>query len=99
VPRLTIRLDQALFERLIERAASHQLTPSRYVRELLSREPGVDLGGHHARFDELHATSIQTLAIVAASVGKTAPDVLEQGMADARDLLRDRGLLDPEADR
>lgn len=99
MPRLTIRLDEALFDRLIERAATHQTSPSRYVRELLGREPGVDLGGHHARFDELHATAIQTLAILAASVGKAAPDALEQGMADARDLLRDRGLLDPEADR
>ncbi|MDH7639206.1 hypothetical protein [Sphingomonas oryzagri] len=99
MPRLTIRLDEALFDRLIERAAAHQTSPSRYVRELIARQPGVDVGGHHARFDELHATAIQTLAILAASVGKTAPDALERGMADAKDLLRDRGLLDPESDR
>ncbi len=49
--------------------------------------------------DEIHATGIQTLAILAKSVGKRTPDILEEGLADARRLLRERGLLDPEQDR
>jgi hypothetical protein len=99
VPRLTIRLDEALLDRLNERAAALQISQSSYVRELVSCAPAMDTAGYHARFDELHATAIQTLAIIAASVGRSSPDLLEQGMADARELLRDRGLLDPEVDR
>lgn len=97
--RITTRLDDSLHASLVERATSLRVTPSAYVRDLVARDLGLDPGGYHARFDELHATAIQTLSILAASVGRTAPDVLEQGMADARDLLRDRGLLDPESDR
>ena len=41
---------------------------------------------------------IQTLAILAKSIGKRSPDILEEGIADARRLLRERGLLDPEQD-
>jgi RHH-type transcriptional regulator, rel operon repressor / antitoxin RelB len=98
VPQLSLRLDEALLDRVIERADAYQITSSRYIRDLVLRDLdlGVDPGGFHARFDELHATSIQTLAILAASIGNSAPDILEQGMADAKDLLRDRGLLDPE---
>jgi hypothetical protein len=99
VPRITTRFEESLHERLIERSAALRMRPSTYVRDLVARDLGLDPGGYHARFDELHATAIQTLAILAASVGKSAPDMLEQGMADAKDLLRDRGLLDPEADR
>lgn len=94
--RITIRLDDALHDRLLDRARSSGTTPSAYLRDVLARYEGDDPAGYHARFDELHATAIQTLAILAASVGKRAPELLEQGLADARRLLRERGLLDPE---
>ena len=97
--RITIRLDDALYDRLLDHARAGGITPSAYVRDVLNRYQGSDPGGYHARFDELHATSIQTLAIIAKSVGRRAPEVLEEGLADARRLLRDRGLLDPEQDR
>lgn len=96
--RFTIRLDDALYDRLLEQAARSGITPSAYLRDVLTRYEGQDPAGYHARFDELHATAIQTLAILAASVGRRAPDLLAQGMADARRLLRERGLLDPEQD-
>ena len=51
------------------------------------------------RLDELHATAIQTLAILAKSIGARTPDILAAGLADARRLLKERGLLDPEQDR
>jgi RHH-type rel operon transcriptional repressor/antitoxin RelB len=98
VARITIRLDDALHDRLRDQARRADMTPSTYLRDLLERYEGGDPSGYHARFDELHATSIQTLAILAASVGHRAPDLLEQGLADARRLLRERGLLDPEQD-
>jgi hypothetical protein len=97
--RLTIRLDEMLHERLLEQARLVGTTPSAYLRDILVRFEGADPSGYHSRFDELHATILQTLAILAASVGQAAPDALEQGMADARQLLRDRGLLDVEQDR
>lgn len=97
--RITIRLDDALFRRIdgLARDAGHPTAA--YCRDILERFEGTDPSGYHARFDELHATCIQTLAIVAASVGKRTPEVLEQGLDDARRLLRERGLLDPEQDR
>lgn len=97
--RITIRLDDALYDRLLDQARLSGTTPSAYLRDVLDRYEGHDPAGYHARFDELHATSIQTLAILAASVGHRAPDLLAQGMADARRLLVERGLLDPEQDR
>jgi hypothetical protein len=39
---------------------------------------------------------IQTLAIVAASIRRRSPETLEEGMADAKQMLNDRGLLPPE---
>lgn len=97
--RITFRLDDDLHERLVDQARRANVTPSTYLRDLFERYEGGDPSGYHARFDELHATVIQTLAILAASVGKRTPEVLEQGLADARRLLRERGLLDPEQDR
>lgn len=97
--RITFRLDDALYERLLEQCRVTELTPSAYLRDMFVRDVGGDPGGLHARFDDLHATMIQTLAILAASVGRSAPDSLEQGLVEARRLLRERGLLDPEQDR
>jgi RHH-type transcriptional regulator, rel operon repressor / antitoxin RelB len=96
VPRLTIRLNDSRYDRLIERAGAAGIAISVYLRDLLDRDLGADPGGYHARLDEVHATTIQVLAILAASVAHNAPELLEQGMADARELLRERGLLAPE---
>ncbi len=97
--RITIRLEDAMLDLLVDRARSCGTTPSAYIRDLIDRFEGADPQGYHARFDELHATSIQTLAILASSVGTRAPELLEQGLAEARRLLRERDLLDPEQDR
>lgn len=94
--RLTLRLDNALRDRLLDRSSAIGITPSAFLRDLIIRFEGADPTGHHARFDELHATSLQTLAILATLTAETAPKALEKGMADARVLLRERGLLDPE---
>lgn len=97
--RITFRLDDALYERLLDQARGANVTPSTYLRDLFDRYEGGDPSGVHARFDEIHATGIQILAILAAAVGKRAPEILEQGLTDARRLLREKGLLDPEQDR
>jgi hypothetical protein len=97
--RITLRLDDARYDRLLDQARASGITPSAYLRDLFDRFEGSDPAGYHARFDELHATAIQTLAILAKSVGRRAPDILEEGLGEARRLLRERGLLDPEQDR
>lgn len=97
--RLSIRLDDARHDRLLDRARGLGITPSAYIRDVLDRDEGSDPAGYHARFDEIHATLIQALAILAKSVGRRTPEILEEGLADARRLLRERGLLDPEQDR
>jgi hypothetical protein len=97
--RITLRLDDALYDRLLDQARAGGTTPSGYIRDVLARFEGTDPAGYHARFDELHATAIQTLAILAKSIGRRAPEVLEEGLAEARRLLRERGLLDLDQDR
>lgn len=94
--RVTIRFKDALYERLVAGARSADTTVADYVRDILDRFEGMDAGGYHGRFDEVQATLIQVFAILAASVGTRRPDILQKGMDDARALLLERGLLDPE---
>ncbi|WP_447725502.1 hypothetical protein [Sphingomonas koreensis] len=97
--RITIRLDDALHDRIVDQARSRGTTPSGFIRDILDRFEGSDPGGYHDRLDEIHATGIQTLAILAKSIGRRTPEVLEEGIGEARRLLKERGLLDPEQDR
>ncbi|MBO9582065.1 MAG: hypothetical protein J7498_14330 [Sphingobium sp.] len=96
--RITIRLDDDHYERLLDDARVRGMAPSTHIREILQRYEGTDPGGYHDRLDEIHATGIQTLAIVAKSIGSRTPEVLEEGLAEARRLLRERGLLNPAQD-
>ncbi|WDA37035.1 hypothetical protein [Sphingobium sp. YC-XJ3] len=96
MPRVTIRFKDALYERLVVGARASDTTVPDYVRDILNRFEGMDARGYHGRFDEVHATLIQVFAILAASVGTRRPDILQKGMADARLLLLERGLIDPE---
>lgn len=97
--RITIRFDDDSYNRLVDNARRVGLSSAAYCRDILARFEGDDPAGYHDRFDELHATSIQILAIVATSIGESSPLTLEKGLADAKRLLRERGLLDPEQDR
>lgn len=97
--RVTIRFKDALYERLVVGARAANTNVADYVRDILDRYEGMDAGGYHARFDELHATNIQVFAILAATVGGLHPDLLARGVADARALLLERGLIDPVEER
>src|SRR3546814_10184993 len=97
--RITIRIDDDLYARLSVQAGKAGLGAATYCRDILERFEGTDPAGYHARFDELHATAIQAFAILATSVGERSPDILQKGLGEARRLLRERGLLDPEQDR
>lgn len=94
--RLTVRLEDDIYDRLIAQAESAGMPTAAYIRETLERFDGADPFGFHARFDELHSTVIQVLAILATDVGSRDPDNLAKGIDDTRRLLLDRGLVVPE---
>lgn len=97
--RISVRVDPGLHQRLQRRAAGAELSFSTFIRSIL--EQAADPAGRYiySSQDEILATCIQILSILATSVGNRAPDTLAQGMAEAKALLRMRGLLDPEQDR
>ena len=88
--RLTIRLPDELYDRLAADADAAGVPTAAFVRDALEQLNGADSFGFHARFDELHSTVIQVLAILASDVGARAP---AKGMEDTRRLLLDRGLI------
>lgn len=91
--KINFRLDEALHERLHRRALGAGLSLSAYIRKVL--EQAVDERGRYvfSSQDEILATSIQILSILATSVSQQSPKALEQGMAEARVILAERGLL------
>ena len=93
MPKLNFRLDESLHAALMRRARGANLSLSGFIRQLL--EQAVDERKRYvfSSQDEILATSIQILSIVATSVGQQSPKVLEQGMAQARAILAERGLL------
>ena len=96
--RISVRLDADLHMQLQRRAGGAGLPFSTFIRSVL--EQAADPGGRYiySSNDEILATCIQIFSILATSVGNRAPDTLAQGMAEAKNLLRDRGLLPPEQD-
>ncbi|MGE6694387.1 CopG family transcriptional regulator [Sphingobium limneticum] len=95
---LSIKVDEALFRKLRLRAYGANLSMSEFVRPLIEEAAHPGRRYVHSSQDELLSVSIQTFAILAVLAAETSPRVVERGMADARHLLRERGLLDPEKD-
>lgn len=93
---LSIRIDDELHGRLARRARVVGVTITELIRPLLEQAADPRSGYVYTTQDEILSGVIQTLSIVAASIRKRSPELLEQGMADARQMLLDRGLLDPE---
>ena len=94
--KLNIRVDAVLHDRLNRRAHGANLSLSAFVRSVLEQAADPSRGYVFSSQDEILATSIQILTILATSVGRRSPETLEQGMTEARELLRERGLLGPE---
>ncbi|MBV1686470.1 ribbon-helix-helix domain-containing protein [Novosphingobium sp. G106] len=92
MPRLTIRLDDELYDRLIDRSRTTGTTPSAYLRDLLVRFEGTDPLGYHARFDDIYATTLQTMAMLGTWMAQVAPKAFEDGITEARALLVEHGL-------
>lgn len=94
--KVNFRLDGSLHAALMRRARGANLSLSEFIRQVL--EQAVDERKRYvfSSQDEILATSIQILSIVATSVGEQSPKALEEGMAQARAILAERGLLNGE---
>ncbi|AMK23284.1 ribbon-helix-helix protein, CopG family [Sphingomonas histidinilytica] len=97
--RVSVRVDADLYQRLSRRAAGADLSLSDFVRSVLTQ--AADPGGRYiySSQDEILATCIQILSIVATATGQQSPKALEQAKAGARDMLLQRGLLGQEGAR
>lgn len=91
--RVSVRVDADLYRLLSKRAAGAELSLSDFVRAVLRQASEPQARYIFSSQDEILATCIQILSIVATSTALTSPKALEQGMADARAILRERGLL------
>jgi len=96
VIKINIRVDAAVHERLGRRAHGANLSLSAFLRSVLEQAADPNRRYVFSSQDEILATSIQILTILATSIGRRSPETLEQGMIQARELLRERGLLGPE---
>jgi CRISPR/Cas system-associated exonuclease Cas4 (RecB family) len=80
----------------MRRARGANLSLSAFIRQALKQAVDERRRYVFSSQDEILATSIQILSIVATSVGQQSPKALEQGMAQARSILAERGLLGGE---
>jgi hypothetical protein len=95
---ITIRLDDDVHRHLKFRAAGANLSISAFVRPLI--EDAAYPGGRYVYTsqDELLGVAIQTFAILGELGRALAPQALEQGLDNARTMLRERGLLSGDLD-
>ena len=94
--RVTIRIDDALYERLQRRARKAGLSVAELLRPAIGQAADPRSGYVYTTQDEILSCVLQTLSIVAALARRQSPETLEQGMADAKALLEAKGLLGPE---
>ncbi|MFC4595599.1 CopG family transcriptional regulator [Sphingobium tyrosinilyticum] len=98
MPVITIQLEEELHRRLKRRAATANLSISALVRPLIE-DVAVGRGGYiFTGLDELMGVAVQTYALLAEMAVDHSPQLLARGTANARLMLRDRGLLDPSED-
>ncbi|MBO9527867.1 MAG: hypothetical protein J7517_17355, partial [Sphingobium yanoikuyae] len=96
MPRINIRLKDALHGRLVAGARSARLSLPEYVCEILDRFERNDARGYHDRSDEVQATLVQVFAILTGSIRTGGPDILQKGMDDGRPLRHERVLRAPD---
>ena len=98
MPRISIRIDDALHDRLYRRSRAAGLSVSELVRPVL--EDVAWPGGRYVYTgqDEILTIAIQTFALLAHDLSARSPADYTRGIEAARDLLRNRGLLAPEDD-
>lgn len=91
--KVNFRIDEDEHARLGRRAHGAGLTLSAFIRSVLKQAADSQGRYIYSSNDEILATCIQILSIVATSVGSRSPETLARGMEDARRLLQERGLL------
>jgi len=91
--KLGIRLDEELYARLERRAHGAGLPLATFCRNILIQAADPQSRYVYSSQDEILGTSLQMLAILATFVGQQSPKALEVGMAEARTILAERGLL------
>jgi hypothetical protein len=95
---VTVRVDEELHRRVKLRAANANLSVSEFLRPVI--EDVAFPGGRYlfTGQDELLGVAIQTYAVMAEFVAEQSPRALERGMANARTIMRERRLVDPDTD-
>lgn len=90
---MSIRLDDELHRKLRRRAYAANLSLSKFLHPLL--EDAAFPGGKYVYSgqDELLGIALQTFAILSSVASETSPDAFQRGLAHARDMLSQRGLL------
>lgn len=98
MPRISIRVDHELHDRLRIRSRAAGLALSELLRPTL--EDVAWPGGRYVYTgqDEILTIAIPTYALLAQDLVARAPAEYTRGVEAARDLLRSRGLLAPEDD-
>ena len=94
MPVVSIRMDETLYREVRERAYGADLSISKFLR------PGIESlitpGSRHliTPNDEILGVCIQTFALLSTLAHEQSPEISRKGLARARTLLAERGLLD-----
>lgn len=94
--RITIRLDDDVYDRLLQRAAYVGMPCTTMIRPLLERlaYPAQGVALNRSPKDEALAAVLQILELLHADLERRAPDALKAGIDRSRSILRDRNLLE-----
>jgi hypothetical protein len=93
--RITIRLDDDLYDQLLHRATHAGIPCATMIRALLMTlaYPSRGAGLMRTPREEGLAATLQILELLYVDLERRAPDVLKEGLARSRSVLRDRNLL------
>jgi hypothetical protein len=96
MPVVTIYLDDMLHRRLKRRAFGANLSISAFVRPLI--EDAASPGGRYVYTsqDELLGIAIQSFMLMSEMALAQSPAIVERAMLQARAMLHERGLFDPD---
>lgn len=99
--RITIRIDDDLYDALLRRAAIARIPCATMVRPLLMQlaYPGQASERLRTPGEQGLAISLQILELLHTDMEARAPEALKDGIARSRAILRDRQLLDEPDDR
>lgn len=99
--RITIRIDDDLYNALLRRAAIAGMPCATMVRPLLTQlaYPGQTSDRLRMPGEEGLSISLRILELLHADMEVRAPEALQDGIARSRAILRDRNFLDEQDGR